>query len=140
MKYNTKKRIGEMKMKSLNEAKRRVKMYLRAFEVEYGGKPGQRKLEQIRDAESTLDAGTALDAIVVLTERGTTEEKRNRYKAEYDFMKSIESTVTKIAADKPLNDNEKDIESKYGFYDLIEKALAAAVEVRREYRREANKK
>jgi hypothetical protein len=129
-----------MKMESLNEAKRRVKMYLRAFEVEYGGKPGQRKLEQIRDAESTLDAGTALDAIVVLTERGTTEEKRNRYKAEYDFMKSIESTITKIAADKPLNDNEKDIESKYGFYDLIEKALAAAVEVRREYRREANKK
>jgi hypothetical protein len=129
-----------MKMKSLNEAKRRNKMYLRAFELEYGGRPGQRKLEQIRDAEHTLDCGTALDAIVALTERGSTEEKRNRYKKEYDFMKSIESTVTKIAEDKLLDDIEKAIESKYGFYDLIEKALTAAAEARREMRKESNKK
>jgi hypothetical protein len=129
-----------MKMKSLNTAKRRVKMYLRAFELEYGGRPGQRKLEQIRDAESTLDAGTALDAIVALTERGSTEEKRNRYKKEYDFMKYLEPTVSKIAEDKKLSSEEEQIESKYGFYDLIEKALTAAVEFRREMRKESNKK
>jgi putative N-acetylmannosamine-6-phosphate epimerase len=129
-----------MKMKSLNTAKRKVKMYLRAFELEYGGRPGQRKLEQIRDAEHTLDCGTALDAIVALTERGSTEEKRNRYKKEYDFMKSLEPTISKIAEDKKLSPEEEQIESKYGFYDLIEKALAAAVEARREMRKEANKK
>ena len=127
-------------MKSLNTAKRKVKMYLRAFELEYSGRPGQRKLEQIRDAEHTLDCGTALDAIVALTERGSTEEKRNRYKKEYDFMKYLEPTVSKIAEDKPLDDSEKAIESKYGFYALIEKALTAAAEARREMRKESNKK
>jgi hypothetical protein len=133
-----------MKMKSLNTAKRKVKMYLRAFELEYGGRPGQRRLELIRDAEHTLDCGTALDAILALTERGSTEEKRNRYRKEYDFMKYLEPTVSKIAEDKKLSPEEERIESKYGFYDLIEKALTAAAEVRREYRkeleRESNKK
>ncbi|MCT4663716.1 MAG: hypothetical protein N4A45_00615 [Flavobacteriales bacterium] len=55
-------------------------------------------------------------------------------------MKSLEPTISKISEDKKLSPEEEQIESKYGFYDLIEKALAAAVEARREMRKEANKK